>query len=407
MVKRLLAAGRPICLFLVLQLSAHAQLLFSLSADTLQVFRYAGGDEFSGAQLNTTYWRGPWTCANMAQNFYYDANNVKQSDGVLQLELKRQDSVYVLRPHEIDSNYMRKSGFKIEANRYQPAYSAGMIVSREKLHYGHYELRFKVEEGQGVWPAFWFYGGAANEEIDAFELKGERDREIHVDTHCPSGCDKGYKNRLGLGTNWGGWLPLTAGLHNGFVMVSLDWKPGEVSWSINGHPLAWFKGDFSNAMNLFLNTQVASSYSAFQPGPKPQTPLPNVFSIDYVRIWQPAKAGDQLVLVPSELQNSARFPSNYALAPAKKRGLMYQRSRSKKEMGTLSLSLSTTGKLMVTVLGDIATRAETITLRGKRDYVVTERFSESEFDLGADENELELVIRVQDKTFQRKFTIRR
>ncbi len=400
-----MAQGRLIIILLFLKWQSSAQLLFSLSFDTLRAYQYSGGDEFSASQLNTAYWRGPWTCANMAQNFYYDPNNVKLGDGLLRLELRQQDSVYLLRPHEIDSNYLRKSGFRLESNRFQPAYSAGMIVSREKMHYGLYELRFKVEEGQGVWPAFWFYGGKGNEEIDAFELKGERDREVHVDTHCPKGCDKGYKNRLGFSTNWGGWMPVNAGLHNGFAVFLLDWKPGEVAWSINGYPMAWFKGDFANPMSLFLNTQVASRYSAFQPGPDIKTPLPNTFFVDYIRIWKIKNAKDSLVLHPSDLETSPRFSNNYRLEPAKKRGLVYQRSRAKNEMGTVSLTLSRERRLRITVLGELAKRAEAITVVGKQLYTVKERFSENEILLAEGESELTLNIVLNGKTFQRKFTI--
>jgi len=353
-----------ISLFFV-HISSYSQLMFKLSGDSLKVFSYSGGDEFPGENIDYNYWKGPWNRINMSQNFRYNDANVKLANGVANFVMLKQDSMYPIQLHEIDSSFLKEQKIAVENASYSVGYSAGMLITRQKFHYGLYELRFKVEEGKGVWPAFWFYGGSKNEEIDAFELKGEKNNEIHVDTHCPSGCDKGYKNKFGMNANWGGWMKVSDYLHKGFNVFLLEWNPGEILWYINGFPLAYFKGDFPNPMNLFLNTQIAADGRAFKPGPDKNTVFPNNFYVDYIRIWKELSSNVIPIVRPGNFVDSEIFPSEYSTKPLKKRGLMYLRKKLKQEEGLISVMLSPE-KMRVTVLGEITKRPVTITVLGKR-----------------------------------------
>ena len=392
---------------LFVNMSCHSQLMFKLSGDSLRVFSYSGGDEFSGEHIDYSYWKGPWNRINMSQNFRYNDVNVKLANGVADFVMLRQDSTYPIQPHEIDSSYLKEQKLTVNSGSFAVGYSAGMLITRQKFHYGLYELRFKVEEGRGGWPAFWFYGGNKNEEIDAFELKGEKNNEIHVDTHCPSGCDKGYRNKLGINTNWGGWMKVSDYLHNGFNVFLLEWKKGEIFWYINGFPLAYFKGDFPNPMNLFLNTQIAANGRAFKPGPDKNTAFPNNFYVDYVRIWSELPADAIPVVQPRNFFDSDKFLPNYDTKPVKKSGLMYQRKKFKQEDGLVSIAVSLE-KMKVTVLGELTKRPVTITVIGKnKRYEVTDLSRSMEFDLAKEDYDMELLISDGGKEFRRKFVVKR
>lgn len=387
--------------------SSYSQLMFKLSGDSLKVFSYSGGDEFSGKNIDYNYWKGPWNRINMSQNFRYNNANVKLANGVANFVMLKQDSTYPIQPHEIDSSFLKEQKMAVENASYSVGYSAGMLITRQKFHYGLYELRFKVEEGKGVWPAFWFYGGNKNEEIDAFELKGEKNNEVHVDTHCPSGCDKGYKNKLGMNTNWGGWMKVSDYLHNGFNVFLLEWNPGEILWYINGFPLAYFKGDFPNPMNLFLNTQIAADGRAFKPGPDKNTVFPNNFYVDYIRIWKELSPNIIPIVQPGNFVESEIFPSEYKTTPLKKKGLMYLRKKLKQEEGLISVMLSPE-KMRITVLGELTKHPVTITVIGKKkQYEVTDFSRSNEFDLEKEEQQVELLIIKKGREFRRKFIVQK
>ncbi len=397
-----------LCLFNFSSILFFSQVLFKFQNDSLYNYTYVGGDEFNDTTINQDNWTlEPWPRTNMAQFFAYNKNNTRINNGVVEFALKENDSLYTIHPNEVDSAFIRKQKINLIDNTYRLKYTAGIIISKQKVHYGLYELRFKVEEGKGVWPAFWFYGGNKNEEIDVFELKGEKNNKIHIDTHCPEGCDRGYKNKLGFSTNWGGWMPVENYLHDGFNIVMFDWKPEELIWYINGYPLAYFKGSFPNPMYLFLNTQVASRFSAFQPGPDKTTVCPNKFYVDYLRVWQLIPNNDSVILQhSSNFKFSNKFVSNNLNTPSKHRGLMYNKKKFKTEEGFVSLVLSTNNKITITVLGELNTNKTKLELKSTSNvYSINYPNFEKEIQLGDNEHELEFRLTNNGKTYLRTIKI--
>lgn len=335
----------------------NAQIMFHFKNDSLIALNYVEGDEFNGQQLDAEKWTNglPWSRVIMSQDLAFSQKNVEQKNGLVNFIAIKKDSLYKLGAYEIDSAFLKSNKITLNNNEFLTKYSVGCIVSKNKYSYGYHEIRFKVEEGQGVWPAFWFYGGIKNEEIDAFELKGERNDEIHVDTHCPYGCDRGYKNKLGLNTNYGGWMPLTGYLHDGFNVMGLEWLNGELIWYINGYPLAYFKGKFETPMNLYLNTSVAKDGGGFKPGPNEKTKWPNTYSVDYYRYWKPATNKTNLVLKKqSPLVVSDVYPSTYSIKPTKKRGLMFSKKKLKGIEGNITFNYTSDNKLQLLALGKLS-----------------------------------------------------
>ena len=54
-------------------------------------------------------------------------------------------------------------------------YTSGQAISPFSLAYGYFEIRAKIPNGDGLWPAFWFWSGCgsnAYSEIDVFEFCG-------------------------------------------------------------------------------------------------------------------------------------------------------------------------------------------------------------------------------------------
>lgn len=349
--------------------NSSSQILLKLLTDTIIGYAYSGGDEFNSKALGDEWIGSPWPRVIMPQDLAFTRDKIHLEEGLIKFEAVKEDSTYVMADIEIDSSFIKKKGITLAQNKFLTNYTAGLIYSKKKYHYGLYELRFKVEEGKGIWPAFWFYGGIKNEEIDAFELKGEQNDKIHVDTHCPTGCDRNYNNHKIFNKNWGGWLPLTKFLHDGFNIMLLEWKPDEIIWYINGHPLAYFKGFFPNPMNLYLNTSVAKDGGAFKPGPDESTKWPNNYYCDYLRIWQSVrdtserKSVLQLRVNPNTMVSN-RFPSSYDTQPKKKRGFMYKKSELNPVKGIITLTRSSKNELRVNTLGISNRTKGVITITG-------------------------------------------
>lgn len=137
-------------------------------------WRYLGGDEFDGAELDGTRWK-PY------HNTYGDSNlelacltpaNVAVSGGSLRLTA-RQETVTC-------------PGGTTEA------YTSGFVGSREVGRYyprvARFEVRAKVPHAQGLWPAFWLRhrGGAGVAEVDVMEyfhaqVPGKATQTLHLD----------------------------------------------------------------------------------------------------------------------------------------------------------------------------------------------------------------------------------
>lgn len=281
----------------ILCMSSHlafSQVIFKVYKDSVQVLELKDGDEFSGKSLDEDRWHKGlvWTRVLLSQDLAFPPDDIQVDKGLVCFVANKKDSVYKLLPHEIDSIEITKRNLLDSMPYFTAKYSAGCIVSKQKYHYGTYLLKFRVQSGKGIWPAFWFYGGKENEEIDVFEFKGERPNQVHVDVHCPGDCERGYRNYFGFKTNWSAWLKLRNSIMNRFAVAMLEWTPTDLTWFFDGIPVAYYKGSFENPMNIYLNTSVAKTGGPFSPGPDETTKWPNHFEVDFLRIFRLAAQTD-------------------------------------------------------------------------------------------------------------------
>ncbi|MFI5204261.1 MAG: family 16 glycosylhydrolase [Flavobacteriales bacterium] len=266
--------------------TSSGQVMWEIKNNEVVKWKYHSGDEFNGSTLNESYWHTgpPYGRANMVLNSYHAAENVKVIDGHLSVFVDSNQQMKPIEPWLIDSAYLKKNNIKAINGQYKFKYTVGMAWSKPFYKYGYFETRFKADKGQGLWPAFWLYGQNQNDEIDFFELKGEKLNKIHVDVHCKTGCDNGYKTWFRK-VNWGGWVDVKEYLSDGYNTISGIWEPGFVTWYLNGYMIGKFKGDFETRMSLILNTALTKDGYAFSPGADAQTPFPAGMAVDYVRVF--------------------------------------------------------------------------------------------------------------------------
>ena len=339
--------------------SVSAQVMWQVKTSGTQKWFLQETDEFSGESLDESKWKYgyPWGNYVYELDLLYKKENVQLDKGVVKLITQKPVTPQPIVNENLDLEFLKKKN-KLPNDKGEILYdySGGAFSSKQTYKYGYFEMRFKANTEKGIWPAFWLYGGSPNEEIDFYEGKGERANQIHVDVHCPSGCEDYKGGFLKLQKNWGAWIKTKHSLADGWNIISGEWQPGYVKFFLNGEPLAYYEGDFKTAQNLILNSAVARDGKAFNPGPDNSTTFPNEVKIDYVRIW-----GEKENLTTNIMNNYKLFEHStrtidgnklYETELKKKVNFVYNKKQLSVELGTITLlpifynkySLSIAGK---------------------------------------------------------------
>jgi beta-glucanase (GH16 family) len=265
-----------------------AQVMWQVKNATSKKWYLQMSEEFSEDVLNTDLWKSGYPWGNYVYNLdlLYKSENLEFKNGAIALITNNTNSPEPIVGENLDVEFLKKKNkFPNEKGEFTYNYTGGAISSKRQFKYGYFEMRFKANSEKGIWPAFWLYGGNPNEEIDFFEGKGERFNQIHVDVHCPSGCNEFKGGFLNLKKNWGAWIKTTESIADGWNIISGEWQPNYVKFFLNGQPIAYFEGEFKTAQNLIINSAVAKENEPFKPGPDGKTKFPNGFLVDYVRVW--------------------------------------------------------------------------------------------------------------------------
>jgi hypothetical protein len=272
-----------LCLF-----STHAQVMWNIRKDTVVTYYYQDGDEFSNGNLNEK-WSASFGWArsianNREQQYYSEFKNHEKKDGLLNLQVRKECVTERLVDWMGDKDTIRAGGKFNGFNKRSFRYTSGMISSKNSYLRGYFEMKFKAPKEKGLWPAFWLYGGDPNEEIDFMELKGERHKQVHIDTHCPDRCD--HYTRIGVQMrSFGGWVKISSDLTEGFHIISGSWDENEIKFYLNGNFIGVAKVKFDQKKFLVVNIAVPANNGPFKPGPDTTVTQFSPLSIDYIRVW--------------------------------------------------------------------------------------------------------------------------
>ena len=282
-----------ILLLLAAMHSLPAQVAWHFTSDRVKTWNYEWGDEFNGISVDVgkwNYWYG-WSRSiygNKEQQYYTDGKNHIVSNGTLRLVARKEEVIARMVDWLRDTDTIRIGNRFYCLNKTRFNYTSGMIASKRTFLYGYFEMRFKAPKEKGMWPAFWLAGGDPNEEFDIFELKGEKENKIHIDTHCPAKCDY-FKNWIGKRRSWGGWLKTDAKLSEGFNVASAIWEPDQVKFYFNGTFIGKAKVNFAVEKAIFANLAIPSNNGPFKPGPDASFTVSDSYEIDYIRAWTSAE----------------------------------------------------------------------------------------------------------------------
>lgn len=172
--------------------------------------------------------------------------------------------------------------------------------------FGRIEARAKLPNGQGIWPAFWMLGANVAKvgwptcgEIDIVESINANPKTVYGTLHGP-----GYSGANALTER----VTLPSGtLDEGYHVYAVDWFHDKIVWSFDGVAYhtetsssipagtRWVFND--HPFFLILNLAVGGNW----PGnPDQSTLFPQVYLIDYVRVYESAAAATTRVVAPSQ-----------------------------------------------------------------------------------------------------------
>lgn len=349
-----------LCLSLLVTLTCYSQnnsLIWRITKDSIELYNPYFNDEFEGKSLNSEKWldRYQWGGLDFKTRMYAAPEMVYVSNGILTLGADTTSILYEFPDWILDSNEIKKNKVEVKNNKIKLDYLTSVAFSKQTFKYGYFECKAKAPSGQGLWPAFWLFGGEPNEEIDFMEMKGEKHNKMHVDIHCPDKCKYIKMKGLPFITNrWGGWFKFDHRLVDEWVIYSGLWEPGRVTFYVNGEVVGEYEGDFKTSMHLIANLSIAVNGGPFAPGINKQTVLPNSFEVDYIRVWKNTLDSDYQKLKQEIDFGKEDIHYNKPLKETKlktKKKFMHRRKSLKNECGYVTTMMTNNQQLQVTKNG--------------------------------------------------------
>lgn len=266
-------------------------------------------DEFDGSAIDAKKWgfqEDCWGGGNDEHQCYTRSKkNAAIEDGKLVITARNERVTGPALPRHLRFGSATPNAQAVRS------FSSARLSTRGKASwtYGKFEIRAKLPQGQGTWPAIWMlpekdrYGAwAASGEIDILEA-------VNLGVPCQK-CEGGRENTI-LGTlHFGGkWpdnkskgeeVPYPAVLDNDFHNYAIEWDPDKITWFVDGMKFAernsseWsstgsdkvgapFDQPFHLILNLAIGGKLAESRGL---GGVMLDGYPKRMEIDWVRVWQ-------------------------------------------------------------------------------------------------------------------------
>lgn len=254
-------------------------------------------DDFNDPYLDSTKWlnKYPWgrnLVHNPERQYYTPSGNMEFSDSKIKV-IGKEESVTARVKDEIGDTIPIEDG---NINCRSFPYTSAMIFSKETFLYGKFEIRCKIPDIKGVWPAFWLFGqNPCYEEIDVFEFMDDKNSILDMTIHGQPGC-KGGVERCNFeihGKNYA----------KKFHTYSVEWDEMKILFRVDGKirkvyyhyytlkgkpvksvsdlrplPVSYMKSQLYpyHPMHVIANLAIKNSSGSF----------PSVFEIDYVRVYE-------------------------------------------------------------------------------------------------------------------------
>lgn len=191
----------------------------------------------------------------------------------------------------------REGATRWQQQRKTSDYTAASVITFGKASwlYGRIEVRAKLPQGKGIWPAIWMMGANRDKvgwprcgEIDIMEFVGKTPDKIYGTVHFPS-TEKRHVSK-------GGWV-LAERPFDDFHLYAIEWNEERIDFYFDETKYHSFAIDqagegednpFRKPHYLLINLALGGSWG----GPLDDAVLPQQYLIDYVRVYEAVPAAD-------------------------------------------------------------------------------------------------------------------
>ncbi|CAI8339486.1 MAG: Beta-glucanase [Porticoccaceae bacterium UBA1117] len=248
------------------------------SPSTYEGYRLTWSDEFSGTEINDDNWGYDIGGSGWGNNElqYHTNRNAYLKEGLL--VIRAQQEAY--RGKNYTSSRLKTQG-------------------KQNFKYGRIDVRARLPEGAGIWPALWMLGENITDvgwpksgEIDIMEMVGGNspqdkhpngDRTAHGTMHWNNNGLNGSYSPVNTGKS----EILSTSLSEEFHVFSIQWDVNGIGWYIDDAQYSYktinstqpFREEFFFIMNIAVGGDWPGS-------PNSSTVFPQRMVIDYVRVFQ-------------------------------------------------------------------------------------------------------------------------
>jgi hypothetical protein len=240
--------------------------------------------QYSGYRL---VWQDEFGGTNLSADWTHETGTGSNGWGNNELQYYRQENTW------LENGYLlieaRKENFGGRE------FTSSRIITKDKqsFQYGRIDIRAKLPQGQGIWPALWMLGSNFGQvgwprcgEIDIMEMIGGnasgRDNTVHGTVHWDNN---------GQYASFGGKKTLAEGkFSDQFHVFSIIWDARSIRWLLDDQQFHSIDitpaelSEFHQPYFFIFNVAVGGNW----PGsPDASTSFPQKMIVDYVRVFQP------------------------------------------------------------------------------------------------------------------------
>ncbi|MDR0785775.1 MAG: glycoside hydrolase family 16 protein [Treponema sp.] len=192
-----------------------------------------------------------------------------------------------------ENSEVRKGILSITARNDNGRWTSARLKTQYKAgwKYGYLEVRAKLPEGRGTWPAIWMlpvgdkYGGwPRSGEIDVIEHVGFDQDRIHATVHT-----RAFNHRLNTQKSASA---VVKGVSSAFHVYAIEWTPQWIQWYVDGELIFRFENSgegvaewpFDIPFYLILNVAIGGTWGG-EKGIDPKL-QDATMQVDYVRVYQ-------------------------------------------------------------------------------------------------------------------------
>lgn len=236
-------------------------------------------DEFQGESLDASKWNtaltwGPDLVVYNQLQYYVDVQN---------------NADFGYNPFSLDGEYLTITATEtpeaLRSAANEQAWLSGALTTAGKFDftYGYAEASIELQEGRGLWPAFWMLSTDFDNlkpELFIMEYDGAKPTSLFHNYN--------YTDTDGNLRSPGQWEVSSTAFSEGFQKVGVAWSPQELLFYINDVPRYRIVGENVSSQNMYLIMSLA--VGGIWPGaPDGTTPSPASTRVDYIRVYQAAQ----------------------------------------------------------------------------------------------------------------------